>query len=149
LPCNRPDQRYECFPWSGLLRIVAYWPAGVRAFSSKGGFSCRSGEPAGGDVSVALCFGVVGGSYGDWRPFYGELVWSGNERNRTAMIRIGTAGWQYRDWAGIVYPKPKPRGFDELTYLAGFFNTIEINTSFYGPPRAEVARAWAERVAGH
>src|SRR5262245_59443629 len=64
------------------------------------------------------------------------------------MIRIGTAGWQYRDWAGIVYPKPKPRAFDELAYLAGFFNTIEINTSFYGPPRAEVARAWAERVAG-
>ena len=63
------------------------------------------------------------------------------------MIRIGTAGWQYRDWAGIVYPSPKPRGFDELSYLANFFNVIEINTSFYGPPRPSAARGWVERVA--
>jgi hypothetical protein len=30
------------------------------------------------------------------------------------VIRIGTAGWKYKDWDGMVYPKPKPRGFDEL-----------------------------------
>jgi len=64
-----------------------------------------------------------------------------------AMIRIGTAGWQYRDWAGNVYPKPKPRGFDELSYLANFFSVIEINSSFYGPPRPSAARAWLTRVA--
>jgi uncharacterized protein YecE (DUF72 family) len=63
------------------------------------------------------------------------------------MIRIGTAGWQYRDWAGIVYPKPKPRGFDELSYLANFFKVVEINSSFYGPPRATASRSWVERVA--
>ena len=62
------------------------------------------------------------------------------------MIRIGTAGWQYRDWAGIVYPKPKPRGFDELSAIAGFFNTVEINSSFYGPPRPQTTKSWAERV---
>jgi uncharacterized protein YecE (DUF72 family) len=64
------------------------------------------------------------------------------------MIRIGTAGWQYRDWAGIVYPKPKPRGFDELSAIAHLFNTVEINTSFYGPPRAQASKAWVDRVAG-
>ena len=48
------------------------------------------------------------------------------------MIRIGMAGWQYRAWAGIVHPKPKPRGFDELSYIAGFFDTVEINTSLPG-----------------
>jgi uncharacterized protein YecE (DUF72 family) len=63
------------------------------------------------------------------------------------MIRIGTAGWQYRDWAGKVYPKPKPRGFDELSYLAGFFSMVEINSSFYGPPRPNAARGWVERIA--
>jgi len=63
------------------------------------------------------------------------------------VIRIGTAGWQYRDWAGgIVYPKPKPKGFDELSYIAKFFNTVEINSSFYGPPRRQVAKAWIDRV---
>jgi uncharacterized protein YecE (DUF72 family) len=64
------------------------------------------------------------------------------------VIRIGTAGWQYRDWAGIVYPKPKPRGFDELSSIASFFNTVEINSSFYGPPRRQVAKNWLDRVAG-
>jgi len=34
------------------------------------------------------------------------------------MIRVGP-GWAYKDWEGIVYPKPKPRGFDPVTYLAG------------------------------
>lgn len=48
-----------------------------------------------------------------------------------------------------MYPKPKPRGFDELSYIAGFFDTVEINTSFYGPPRPEVSQAWVERVAAN
>jgi uncharacterized protein YecE (DUF72 family) len=65
------------------------------------------------------------------------------------VIRIGTAGWQYRDWAGIVYPKPKPRGFDELSFIAGFFNTVEINSSFYGPPRRNAADTWVKRVASN
>jgi uncharacterized protein YecE (DUF72 family) len=65
------------------------------------------------------------------------------------VIRIGTAGWQYRDWAGIVYPKPKPRGFDELSFLTGFFNTVEINSSFYGPPRRSAAKTWVERASAN
>ena len=65
------------------------------------------------------------------------------------MIRFGTAGWQYRDWEGIVYPKPRPRGFDQLSYLAGFFDVVEINTSFYGPPQPSASRGWVARVADH
>jgi uncharacterized protein YecE (DUF72 family) len=66
-----------------------------------------------------------------------------------APIRIGPAGWSYADWAGIVYPSRKPRGFHEATYLAEFFDTIEINTSFYHPMRAEHCRQWIERVAAN
>ena len=62
------------------------------------------------------------------------------------MIRVGPAGWSYDDWAGIVYPKPKPKGFDPLTFLAGYFGTIEVNTTFYRPATADVAERWAERV---
>lgn len=65
------------------------------------------------------------------------------------MIRIGTSGWKYKDWDGIVYPKPKPRGFDELAYLAGYLDAIEINSSYYGPPRASSARKWVESVAAN
>ncbi|MEJ2007125.1 MAG: DUF72 domain-containing protein [Acidobacteriota bacterium] len=65
---------------------------------------------------------------------------------KSPTIRFGPAGWSYEDWNGIVYPARRPRGFHEAEYLAGFFDTIEINTSFYHPPRAEVARSWVRRV---
>ena len=61
-------------------------------------------------------------------------------------ILVGPAGWSYADWEGIVYPRSKPRGFHEAAYLAQYFDTIEINTSFYNPPRAEVVQSWVEKV---
>jgi len=61
-------------------------------------------------------------------------------------ILVGPAGWSYADWEGIVYPHNKPRGFHEAAYLAQYFDTIEINTSFYNPPRAEVVQSWVEKV---
>lgn len=63
------------------------------------------------------------------------------------MIRVGTAGWSYKDWEGVVYPEAKPAGFDPLEYLARYFDTIEINSTFYRAPRPDVARRWARRVA--
>jgi uncharacterized protein YecE (DUF72 family) len=63
------------------------------------------------------------------------------------MIRFGPAGWSYRDWEGIVYPKPHPKGFDELAYLAGYFGVIEVNSTFYRPAAEHVARIWIERTA--
>jgi uncharacterized protein YecE (DUF72 family) len=66
---------------------------------------------------------------------------------RHPIIRIGPAGWAYKDWENTVYPrKPGPR-FDPLEYLAQFFNTIEINSSFYRPPSASTATSWLNRVA--
>ncbi len=62
------------------------------------------------------------------------------------MIRYGPAGWEYDDWAGIVYPSPAPRGFDRLAFLAGLFGTVEINSSFYRPYPAEIADRWCDRV---
>jgi uncharacterized protein YecE (DUF72 family) len=62
------------------------------------------------------------------------------------MIRFGPAGWVYSDWAGVVYPHPKPKNFDPLTFIAGYFDTIEVNSTFYRPARESVARSWLERV---
>ena len=64
-------------------------------------------------------------------------------------IHIGPAGWSYTDWASYVYPSPRPKAFHEATYLAQFFDTIEINTSFYPPLRADHARQWLDRVAAN
>ncbi len=67
----------------------------------------------------------------------------------TARVRVGPAGWSYPDWSGYAYPARKPKGFHEVTYLAEFFDTIEINSSFYNPARADHAKLWVERVAGN
>src|SRR6266700_4101913 len=62
-------------------------------------------------------------------------------------IRIGPAGWSYPDWAGIVYPRARSRRFHEAEYLSRFFDTIEINTSFYQPLQPDTARSWIGHVA--
>jgi uncharacterized protein YecE (DUF72 family) len=66
-----------------------------------------------------------------------------------ARLRIGPAGWSYPDWAGFVYPSRRPKAFHEAAFLAQFFDTIEINTSFYQPIRPDHAAAWIERVAAN
>ncbi len=65
----------------------------------------------------------------------------------TNRIRIGPAGWSYKDWEGIVYPQKPGAKFDPLEYLARFFDTVEINSSFYRPFTAATAKSWAQRVA--
>ena len=63
-------------------------------------------------------------------------------------IRIGTAGWSYKDWDGIFYPSGMQRRKQHaLEYLARFFDTTEINTSFYGPLKPELAKLWCRKVA--
>jgi len=62
-------------------------------------------------------------------------------------IRVGTAGWSYKDWDGIFYPTGmNHRKMHPLEYLARFFDTTEINTSFYGPLKAELAKLWCRKV---
>src|SRR5215467_10811692 len=76
---------------------------------------------------------------------------AGESRNqsRNAVIRVGPAGWSYPDWAGYAYPARRPKGFHEVSYLAEFFDTIEINTSFYNPVRPEHGKLWLQRAAGN
>jgi uncharacterized protein YecE (DUF72 family) len=65
-------------------------------------------------------------------------------------LRIGTSGWNYPTgrgtWNGIFYPNPRPKGFDELAYYAEHFSTVEVNSTFYGQPRAAVSSKWAART---
>jgi uncharacterized protein YecE (DUF72 family) len=65
------------------------------------------------------------------------------------VTRIGPAGWSYKDWWGIVYPAKRPRGFHELSFLARYFDAIEINVTFYRPLSAKTAAAWLEHVANN
>jgi uncharacterized protein YecE (DUF72 family) len=67
-------------------------------------------------------------------------------------VRIGTSGWNYPSgrgtWNSVFYPPRgrRPKGFDELSYYATHFDTVEVNSTFYGQPRAAITRAWVERT---
>ena len=67
-------------------------------------------------------------------------------------LRIGTSGWSYPSgkgtWNGLFYPEKgaAPKGFDELGFYAERFNTVEVNSTFYGQPRANVSLAWVKRT---
>ncbi|MEW5900033.1 MAG: DUF72 domain-containing protein [Acidobacteriota bacterium] len=60
---------------------------------------------------------------------------------------IGTAGWSYEDWVGIVYPEKKEAGFHPLAFLAAYINIVEVNSTFYRPPAAGMSWFWLRRVA--
>ena len=66
------------------------------------------------------------------------------------MIRVGTSGWHYPSdkgtWNGPFYPKPRPRGFDELRFYADRFDTVEVNATFYRQPEADMSRKWLDRT---
>lgn len=72
-----------------------------------------------------------------------------SEGHKARRILVGPAGWSYTDWKGVVYPTARPRGFHEATYLAEFFDTIEINTSFYHPLKGTLAAQWLKRISAN
>jgi uncharacterized protein YecE (DUF72 family) len=76
-------------------------------------------------------------------------------RKQKAPIKVGTSGWSYPSgkgtWNGIFYPPPgrRPRGapkFDELSFYAEHFATVEVNSSFYRIPTPAAAEKWAART---
>jgi len=64
-----------------------------------------------------------------------------------AKIYIGTSGWSYPKgegtWTGYFYPRGK---INELEYYSQFFDTVEVNSSFYRPPNPGYVYNWARRV---
>jgi uncharacterized protein YecE (DUF72 family) len=64
-------------------------------------------------------------------------------------LYVGTSGWSYPKgngaWDGSFYP-PRLVDKDKLSFYARYFNTVEINSSFYRPPNMYAARAWAQKV---
>ena len=70
-------------------------------------------------------------------------------------LRIGTSGWSYPTgkgtWNGLFYPASRSKregtkDFDELRFYSAHFDTVEVNSTFYGQPRPDVTRTWAQRT---
>jgi uncharacterized protein YecE (DUF72 family) len=56
-------------------------------------------------------------------------------------VFVGTSGWQYHDWRGILYPP----GLAQRRWLecyAGHYGTVENNSAFYRLPARETFAGW-------
>jgi uncharacterized protein YecE (DUF72 family) len=67
----------------------------------------------------------------------------------TGIWRIGASGWSYPPrtgpgtWTGVFYPLKKT---DELRFYSRYFNTVEVNSTFYHPCSPKSADGWVERT---
>lgn len=61
------------------------------------------------------------------------------------MIRIGTSGWSYDHWAGVLYPERMPVS-KRLGRYVQEFTTVELNASFYRWPRDATFQGWRQRL---
>lgn len=61
------------------------------------------------------------------------------------MMRIGTSGWQYRDWRGRFYPHEVPHRL-WLEHYATAFDTVEVNNAFYRLPERTTFEGWRDRT---
>ena len=70
-------------------------------------------------------------------------------------VHIGTSGWNYPSgkgtWNGLFYPATRSKragtaGFHELRFYADHFDTVEVNSTFYGQPRADITTGWVART---
>jgi uncharacterized protein YecE (DUF72 family) len=60
-------------------------------------------------------------------------------------IYIGCAKWGRKDWIGKIYPQGTKES-DFLSHYGKFFNSIELNASFYRMPTAKQTAAWSKKV---
>src|SRR3954462_14218472 len=62
-------------------------------------------------------------------------------------VYVGTSGWSYDHWVGVLYPR-KASSLERLDAYARQFGTVEVNNTFYRWPRDEVFAAWHDRLPG-
>lgn len=63
-----------------------------------------------------------------------------------ARIRVGTCSWTDRTMVAAWYPPGVRTAAERLRYYALHFDTVEVDSTFYGLPAPETARLWAERT---
>ena len=60
-------------------------------------------------------------------------------------IYIGTSGWSYEHWNGVLYPHGTlPR--ERLSYYLPRYRTAELNSSYYRWPKDSAFRSWRRRL---
>lgn len=128
---------------------VLRFPRGGNPFSSGKVLDLRLGRPPstegreyrdGGNMEVWFCVSTEERT---------DRKDEGGAKPPPSRLYIGTAGWAYSDWNGIVYPAEKPKGWHALDLLSCYFNVVEVDSSFYRIPSPTSSKSWARRMAGH
>lgn len=63
-----------------------------------------------------------------------------------SQLRFGVCGWDFADWDGPLYPKPRPKGYRALPFLATFLDFVEVNATFYHPMGGDASVRWLEET---
>ena len=66
-------------------------------------------------------------------------------KKSTGRLLLGTQGFSFPDWVGPFYPAGTPRN-KYLEEYAQRFPIVEIDSTFYGVPRASTIQGWRERT---
>jgi uncharacterized protein YecE (DUF72 family) len=62
-------------------------------------------------------------------------------------ILVGCSGWSYDDWVGRFYPMELAKKKGEwFSYYANYFQTVEINSTFYRPPGELQVQSWIKKA---
>ena len=61
------------------------------------------------------------------------------------MLHLGTCAWNFEDWQDVFYPASLASN-QQLPYYAQYLSAVEIDSTFYSIPRADVVAAWAKRT---
>jgi uncharacterized protein YecE (DUF72 family) len=59
--------------------------------------------------------------------------------------RVGTCGWNYKDWSGVFYPNGL-RPADQLPYYAEHFPIVEADSTFYATPAVKTVQGRREKT---
>lgn len=65
--------------------------------------------------------------------------------NAAPNIRVGTSGFTAAGWAGSFYPARIKPG-DYLGFYADRFDTVEVDSTFYGTPSLKTVKSWASKT---
>ncbi|SDD55259.1 Uncharacterized conserved protein YecE, DUF72 family [Geodermatophilus telluris] len=63
-------------------------------------------------------------------------------------VHVGTSGWSYDHWDGVLYPPGTPSR-ERLAHYVRRFGTVELNASFYRWPRTATFAGWRDRLPEH
>lgn len=62
-----------------------------------------------------------------------------------SQFHIGCSSWTSPAWSGRFYPAGLPDG-ERLAFYAGYFDSVEVDSTYYAPPRAFVVQSWARKT---